>query len=140
MKGHTIVDTGPIVALLNGRDKFHGWTCDIFDQFSAPLLTCEAVLAEACFLLQEIPGGQDAVFELLTRDVIRLNFQISEHKSSVRSLMAKYSSVPMSLADACLVKMTELHDDCSLITLDSDFTIYRRNGRNVIPIIMPKPI
>jgi predicted nucleic acid-binding protein len=101
------------------------------------MLTCEAVLAETCFLLQESPGGSTAVLDLVERGVLLVDFQVSTYTKSIRLLTEKYSSVPMSLADACLVKMTELHDDSMVMTLDSDFLIYRRHGRQTIPVLMP---
>jgi hypothetical protein len=101
------------------------------------MLTCEAALAETCFLLQNIPGGTTAVLDLVERGVLLIDFQISTYTKSIRALMEKYSSVPMSLADACLVKMTELHEDSMVMTLDGDFLIYRRHGRQTIPLLMP---
>jgi predicted nucleic acid-binding protein len=101
------------------------------------MLTCEAVLAEACFLLQDAPGGTAAVLELVERGVLLVDFQVSTYAKSIRILMEKYSSVPMSLADACLVKMMELHEDSMVMTLDGDFLIYRHHGRQTIPVLMP---
>lgn len=132
-----VVDTGPIVALLNASDRHHGWTRDLLDTVEPPLLTCEAVLSEACFILHRINGGQDAVFELLERGAIALGFSLQGELPAVRSLMKRYASVPMSLADACLVRMSELEPKARVITLDSDFKIYRRNRRQTIPCLSP---
>jgi hypothetical protein len=66
-----------------------------------------------------------------------VEFQASSHVRSLAALIAKYSNVPMSLADACLVRMTELHEDSVVMTLDGDFLIYRRHGRQAIPVLMP---
>lgn len=133
-----IVDTGPIVALLNANDSKHKWTRGVLDRIEPPLVTCEAVISEACFLLHRINGGQDAVLELLARDVITLEFSLRSEHEAVRKLMARYASVPMSVADACLVRMSELDDKATVLTFDSDFGIYRRNRRQAIPTIRPK--
>ena len=132
-----IVDTGPIVALLNANDAHHGWTRKILDRVEPPMVTCEAVISEACFLLHRINHGQDAVLDLVSREVITISFSLGAEHASVRKLMARYSSVPMSVADACLVRMSELDDKATVLTLDSDFGVYRRNRRQAIPTIRP---
>jgi predicted nucleic acid-binding protein len=133
-----IVDTGPLVALLNAADKHHRWTRTVLDDVEAPMATCEAVLSEACFLLRRINGGQDAVLELVARGIVTVTFSLAAELTAVRKLMERYSSVPMSLADACLVRMSELDPRATVITLDSDFKIYRRNRRQAIPVLLPK--
>ena len=132
-----LVDTGPLVALLNRRDRHHRWAREVFGTLEPPLGTCEAVLSEACFLLRRFPGGQDAVLALLEHRVIEPSFSMSAEIPALRALMARYDSVPMSLADACLVRMSELDGDSVVVTLDRDFAIYRRNRRQRIPVIMP---
>lgn len=132
-----IVDTGPLVALLNAADKHHAWTRTVLDDVEPPMTTCEAVLAEACFLLHRIKGGQDAVLELVARGVITVGFSLEAELPAVRKLMQRYASVPMSLADACLVRMSELEPRATLITLDGDFKSYRRNRRQAIPALLP---
>jgi uncharacterized protein len=132
-----IVDTGPIVALLNRRDRHHAWIREVLDTVEPPIFTCEPVVSEACFLLGRIAGGQDAVLELLAHDVLKLDFRMLSEIDALRALMRKFASVPMSLVDACLVRMTELDAQGVVVTLDSDFRVYRRNRRQVIPTIMP---
>jgi len=132
-----IVDTGPIVALLNANDKHHVWTRTVLDRVEPPLATCEAVLSEASFLLQRLRGGPDAVLDLVERGVLAVGFSLTTEIVAIRKLVARYASVPMSLADACLVRMAELDDKASVLTLDSDFSIYRKNRRQVIPMISP---
>ncbi len=132
-----LVDAGPLVALLNRRDRHHSWVREILDTLEPPVFTCEAVVSEACFLLSRIAGGQDALLELLTRHVIEIDFQMAGELVAVRSLMRKFATVPMALADACLVRMSELDTTSVILTLDSDFRIYRRNRRQVVPTIMP---
>lgn len=133
---HFAVDTGPLVALLNRRDTFHGWATELLDEIECPLYSCEAVLTEACFLLRGSPGGADAVLDLLERGVLLVDFSLASETHAIRKLMAKYASVPMSLADACLVRMAELKKDLSIITLDSDFHVYRR-GRAALSVLSP---
>jgi predicted nucleic acid-binding protein len=132
-----IVDTGPIVALLNRRDQFHDWARATFTTLEAPLLTCEAVLAEACFIVRKLEGGPEAVLDLVARGALKVAFRIDAELLALRTLVAKYASVPMSLADACLVRMVELDPRASVLTLDEDFRVYRRSGRLIVPVIMP---
>lgn len=132
-----ILDTGPLVALLNRRDRHHAWSRDVLDGIEPPLFTCDPVLSEACFLLRELPGGADAVLELVSRGIIRSDFRVSSEANALRALMKKYEDVPMSLADASLVRMTELDSKSVVLTLDADFRVYRRNRRQVVPTISP---
>lgn len=133
-----LLDTGPLVAFLNRRDEHHRWARDVLDGLPPALLTCEAVLSEACFLVRRLPGGPQAVLELVRRGVVEPAFRLEEEVEEVRRLLARYADVPMSLADACLVRMTELDRQTKVLTLDADFRIYRRNRRQVVPVIMPK--
>lgn len=132
-----IVDTGPLVALLNRRERHHAWAAKIMDSIEPPILTCDAVLSEACFLLQNMDGGPDAVMELVARGIVRSDFRVMAEVESVRALMKKFATVPMSLADACVVRMTELDQKSVVLTLDSHFKVYRRNKRQVVPTLMP---
>lgn len=132
-----IVDTGPIVALLNRRERHHVWVSKVMDTIEPPLFTCDAVLSEACFLLEDNPGGPNAVLELVARGLIRSDFHVSAEIEPLRALLKKFANVPMSLADACLVRMSELDSTSRVLTLDSDFEIYRKNRRQVIPTLMP---
>jgi predicted nucleic acid-binding protein len=132
-----IVDTGSIVAFLNGRDRHHRWVKEVLEHIAPPLITCEAVLSEACFLLQRVKGGSSAVLELVSRGVVKPTFRLDAELAAVAQLVAKYASVPMSLADACLVRMSEIERDATVLTLDRDFRIYRRNRRQLVPTLMP---
>ena len=138
MKRLVILDTGPLVALVNGRDKDHQWAVAQWSQIEAPLLTCESVISEACFLLGQTPTGGTPVLEMLARGVLSTPFRLDEHSRSVGALMRKYADVPMSVADACLVRMAELSAQSTVLTLDRDFRVYRKNGRQVIPILIPR--
>ena len=132
-----VIDTGPIVALLNRRDRHHAWVREVLDTVEPPIFTCEAVVSEACFLVRRLAGGQDAVLELLSNNVVKVDFRILPEIDALRGLMRKFANVPMSLADACLVRMTELDAQSVIVTLDGDFQVYRRNRRRVVPAIMP---
>jgi predicted nucleic acid-binding protein len=138
MKQSILLDTGPLVAFLNRRDKFHKWAMAQWDQIAPPMLTCEAVVSEACFLLAGPRKGSDLVMQLIQRKIISISFRLDENIQPVRKLLAKYCSVPMSLADACLVRMSELDQSSQVFTLDSDFNLYRKDGRRIIPTIMPQ--
>jgi predicted nucleic acid-binding protein len=133
-----IVDTGPIVALLNEQDAHHRWACDVLEDVDPPLVTCEAVVSEACFLVRKFKGGPDAVLGLIARGVVEISFRLGPEIDAIGKLMVRYASVPMSLADACLVRMTEIDARSTVLTLDGDFKIYRRNGRQTVPVISPK--
>lgn len=132
-----IVDTGPLVALLNARDAHHEWAVEVFDGIAPPLITCEAVISEACFLVRRLEGGCDAVLELVSRGIVTVAFRLGDELVPVRKLMLRYATVPMSLADACLVRMAELDDRATVLTMDADFRIYRKHGRQTIPYLMP---
>ena len=138
MKQNILLDTGPLVAFLNRRDKFHNWATVQWGQTAPPMLTCEAVISEACFLLAGTSKGGDSVMQLIQRKIISITFRLDENIQPVRKLLAKYDSVPMSLADACLVRMSELVSNSQVFTLDSDFNLYRRDGRRIIPTIIPQ--
>ncbi len=132
-----IVDSGPLVAFFNRNDRFHRWAKEKWAGIAPPLLTCEAVLAETCFRLRHLPGGIRAVLELVNRGVIQTPFQLENEAQSIMSLISRYSDVPMSLAEACLVRMAEQHPQSRVLTLDGDFLIYRKNDRRVIPVLTP---
>jgi len=132
-----LVDTGPLVAFLNARDEHHKWTVEQFADVQPPLLTCEAVLSEAFFLLRKHSSATEALIKLLDRKIVSISFQLETEFARVKKILNRYADIQISLADACLVRMSEVHSDCRLFTFDSDFQIYRRNGRQVIPTASP---
>ena len=136
MTRNVIIDTGPLVAFVDRKDSYHAWALATWDGIEPPLLTCEPVLSEACFLLQNLSDGPATVMELVERGVIAVKFDVESEAARIRRLLTRYANVPMSLADACLVRMTELWSRGSLLTLDADFRIYRKEGRQVIPLLM----
>jgi predicted nucleic acid-binding protein len=138
MRRRVLLDTGPLVAFLNARDRFHEWAKSRLAQVDPPALTCEAVLAEACHLLRATHGGPEAVLGLLDRDLIAVPFRLEDEVEPLRRLLARYRDLPVSLADACLVRLAELERNPLVLTLDSDFSVYRIHGRQAIPAWMPE--
>lgn len=132
-----IADTGPLVAFLDRAERHHAWAAERVGELAAPLLVCEPVLAEAMYLLSDLPKAQDALFGLLENGALRLALHVEEHVPALRTLHRKYRDRPMSLADACIVRMAELFDQCQVLTLDSDFSIYRKYGREPLDLIHP---
>jgi predicted nucleic acid-binding protein len=137
MRACVLLDTGPLVAAINRHDNFHTWVTAQWANIEPPLLTCEAVISEACFILRNVYGGQEAIINLVKSGVIDIPFKLHEEAAIIGELIKTYHSVPMSLADACLVRMSELYLNSFLLTFDSDFLVYRRNKNQVIPVIMP---
>ena len=137
MRRRVLLDAGPLVAIVNRRDHFHNWAKKEWGEVESPLLTCEAVLAEACFLLRNVYGGKQAVISFIIRGIIKVPFDLGEEAAVVQELLVRYQSVPMSLADACLVRMSELYPESMVLTLDSDFLIYRKHKNQSISVIMP---
>lgn len=137
MQKSIIVDTGILVAFLMPSDKHHQWSIASLKNVQYPILTCEPVLTEACFLSQRIHSGRKKVLQLVSQGYIEIPFCLSVEVEAIEILMQRYQSVPMSLADACLVRMSEIHGETLVMTLDSDFRIYRKNRNQEIPVIMP---
>lgn len=138
MKGPILVDTGPLVALINQRERLHSWAHEQFTLIAPPAFVCEAVITEAAYLLRDIHGGTDSLMQFLERGHLSIPFNLAEELPAVTRLLKKYASVPISLADACLVRMAEQFASSTVLTLDKDFRIYRKSGRTVIPTIMPR--
>ena len=132
-----VVDTGPLVAYLDRGERHHSWTVAQFRSIEAPLVVCEPVLAETMFLLSRLQAAQEALFGLLETGTLQIGFRLSDHLTAVRTLCRKYRDKPMSLADACVVRMTEVLADPIVLTTDEDFRIYRRHSRQTVPSVMP---
>ena len=129
-----IADTGFLVAFGNRRDRHHEWAVSLARDVTAPLLTCEAVLAEAAFHL----GQVSLVLELVTTGLVEVKFSTADHLVRLRELALRYSDRAPDLADLCLIRMSELNPKHPVITTDlADFRVYRRNRREVIGLIYP---
>ena len=132
----TICDTGPLLAYLNRNDPLHAWSTAIMKQIRPPLLSCEAVLTEAAYFLREDGVAIDPLFQLMERNALRLDFELSAHWPRVRTLMKRWDQ--MDLADASIVVMSELHTRSQVLTIDrKDFSVYRRNDRQLIDFVAP---
>lgn len=135
MARSVLVDAGFLVALLNARDEHHEWAAAQAAELPPPWSTSESVLSEAYHLLGD--RGNASLNALLRRRALVIAFHFAENIEPVAKLIEKYSNVPMSLADACLVRMTELLSGPVLLTTDSDFRLYRRHSRQVVPCLIP---
>jgi len=132
-----IADTGVLVALIDPDTSEHAWAREEVARLPVPFLTSEAVLTEASFLLTRDGFDADELFEMADLGMLRVNLDFDAQRKHLRALMRTYRNVPMSLADATLVRLSELHRDCRVLTLDSDFHIYRRHQSKLIPVLMP---
>jgi len=135
MAGNVLVDAGFLVALLSRNDSHHHWSVTQAPGHPPPWRTCEAVLSEAFHLLGA--RGAPGLSALLHRRALVAVFSLDNDVESVLKLLKKYADVPMSLADACLVRMTETLPDPVILTTDSDFRIYRRHSRQMVRCVMP---
>ena len=131
-----ILDTGPLVAFLKQDESYHAWSVEQFQQIERPLVTCEAVISEACFLLGQAPAGVQKIYAFLERGDLVLDFTLPANLQRVFNLMHTYRDVPMSLADACLVCMAENVPDSRVFTLDRDFQVYRQHRHQLISVII----
>jgi len=139
MARRVVVDAGPIAALLDRRDVHHEWAKQQVAHVRHPLVTCEAVLSEAFFLLAPVRGGTSTLAGLLREQLVHVDpeFSFREHLDEILENMERYQNVPMSFADACLVRMAEIERHSLIFTTDRDFLTYRRNRRERIPLIGP---
>jgi uncharacterized protein len=135
-----LLDAGPWVAYILRHDRYHAWSREQFASHTR-FVTCEAVVSEVCYRLAYYKDDPAKCLDFLRSGAVILGFDLQAESGRVAALMRKYSDAGMDLADACLVRMTELCDDqdqdCDLITIDSDFDIYRRNGTKKIPFQRP---
>ena len=132
----TICDTGPLVAYLNRNDPYHSWSVAAMKQIPPPLYTCEAVLTEAVYFLREDGADVEPLFKMIEKDAIVIEFDLAAHWPRVRALMKRWER--MDLADASLVVMSELRPRSQVLTIDrNDFSVYRRNERQVIEFVAP---
>jgi uncharacterized protein len=137
-----LADTGLFIALLDRRDQYHSWATRVVQRYQPPFYTCEAVIAEAAYMLARTTRieGVVALMGLVADGLIAIDFNVADHASRIATLVKRYADIPMDYADACLVVMTEQEQyrKCLILTVDAaDFLIYRRNGRSSIPIETP---
>lgn len=137
MNSSILADTSSLVSLIMPDDHLHSWAISIFKDITHPVVSCEPVITETTFLLRNSPSALTALNGLIRNDFLQLSFSLKTEWDCVYSLQKKYSGAPMSLADACLVRMSELFPKSRVWTADSDFKFYKKNGRAVIPLIFP---
>jgi predicted nucleic acid-binding protein len=129
-----IADTGFLVAFANRRDRHHAWAVRLAEEITAPLLTCEAVLAESAFHLR----NAGLVLEMVETGLVRPAFELAENLDQLADLARRYADREPDLADLCLIRMSELHPRHVVVTVDrADFRVYRRNKREAIPVLCP---
>jgi predicted nucleic acid-binding protein len=132
-----ILDTGPLVGALDRDDQWHEWAAKQFAAIKQPALTCDAVISEACFLLRDVPEARQKVFALVERGILRVLPVLPDESPAVRTLLARYGQ-RMDYADACLVRLSEMHPKHTVVTTDAeDFRIYRRFIRQQLPLLVP---
>ena len=131
-----LLDTGPIVALLSQNDANHERARELFADTLPPFRCCEAVLAEACFLMRKVArAGPAEVLALAARGVLTIDIHASENWTELASIMKKYADRPISFADACLICCAEIHGERRIATFDRDFTVYRWNRTRKFAIL-----
>ena len=132
-----ILDAGSLIALLDKNDPFHEWVESELRKYFPVLLTCESVLSEASFMLEKRNRGRESLLTFLRESPINVLPTYDGRSGTILDLLDRYSDVPMSFADACLVRLSELYPDAPILTLDSDFLVYRRNKNEMLPVIIP---
>ena len=125
-----LLDTGPLVALLSAGDADHDRARQLFAGCAPPFRCCEAVIAEACFLMRKVhSSGPAEIASLGDRGLVTMTIGVDAHWTHLEGLLRKYSERPISFADACLIRCAEIHQEPRILTFDTDFSIYKW-GRN----------
>lgn len=137
MARQILADAGPLVALLDRREPYHLWAVSQARELPSPWKTCEPVLAEAFHLLGKVPGAPEKLRRMLEVGVLHISFGLAAQLPAVLTLQRRYADLPMSLADACLVRMAELSSEAEVFSVDGHFRIYRKSNRQVIPLVFP---
>ncbi len=123
--------------MLDADEANHHWVMSEVRRLRPPLVTCEAVLTEAAFLVSRAGAHSNIVAQLVTRGFVTVAKLFDDDAAEIARLLTRYRSVPMSLADACLVRLVERTPNATLFTLGSDFRLYRQKGRRLIPLLTP---
>jgi predicted nucleic acid-binding protein len=134
---NAILDTGPLVGSLDRDDQWHSWAAKQFTAIKQPAITCEAVVSEACFLLREMPDARQKIFAMVERGILSVVPVLPDESAAVRTLLNRYGK-RMDYADACIVRLSELFREHTVVTTDSeDFRIYRRFTRQALVLCVP---
>lgn len=129
-----IADTGFLVAFLNSNDRHHQWAKTLAAEVTEPLVCCEPVLTETAYLVANVP----VVVALLTRGMVEVAFDLAANRRQIAALAERYADRRPDLCDLCVVRLSELFPEHPVITTDrKDFRVYRRNKREMIPLICP---
>ena len=130
---NAIADTGFLVALLEVHDEHHAWALELAEDIEWPALTCESVVSETAFQVR----SSKLLLEMLQNGMLRLAFDFAGHLEHLLDLATRYADQKPDLADLCLIRMSELYPRHTVITVDEDFRVYRRNKREAIPLLSP---
>lgn len=133
-----IIDTGPLLASQNKNDKYHLWALEQFKRLPFPFITCEAVIVETAHMVKYAGLHAHHVTDLIVSGIIKLQFDLDLEIDHIHPLLKKYEDTPMDLADACLVRMAERYPKSQILTIDSDFTVYRKHRNKRLDVIMPE--
>lgn len=134
-----LLDTGVIVAWLDGSEQFHTRAAKILDRLSGPFFTCESVIAEACYLLRRMPGASEVVIENVADGIFQIPFRLSESSRAVQRILRKFRDRGIDLADACLIHLASELRSAEILTLDSDFRIYRWGNNQAFHLLLQAP-
>jgi predicted nucleic acid-binding protein len=130
---NAIADTGFLVALLEAHDQHHAWAMEVAEEIRWPALTCESVLSETAFHVR----SSELPLEMLQSGILRLAFDLTNHREHLHDLARRYADRHPDLADLCLIRMSELYPRYTVVTVDDDFRVYRRNKREAISLLTP---
>jgi predicted nucleic acid-binding protein len=130
-----LLDTGVIVALLDRSERFHEACAKAIRELGSPLITCEAVIAESCYLLRNLAGAAEAVTENVAAGIFQIPFQLSAEASVIKQILRKYRDRKIDLADACLIRLADEFETADILTLDQDFAVYRRSRNKTFRIL-----
>jgi predicted nucleic acid-binding protein len=134
-----LLDTGAIVALLDRSEKFHERCAEAVRRLDAPLITCEAVIAESCYLVRNLRGASEAILQNVGEGIFQIPFQLTREAAGVRLILRKYQDRAIDLADACLIHLADEFETGDILTLDKDFEIYRWR-RNKVFRMLPERV
>jgi predicted nucleic acid-binding protein len=137
VRNNAIVDTGPIVAFFDRSERYHQWSCEQFKQLDSPLITSEPVITEAMFLLRGFPAAQEKLLTLVSKRLLLVEFSIQEEIDALLAVWKRYRNVPASLADVSLIRIAE-SADLPICTLDSDFSVYRKESGGILKVVHPQ--
>lgn len=132
-----LLDTGVIVALLDRGERLHERCAEAVHELEAPLVTCEAVIAESCYLLRNLAGASEVVIKNVAAGIFQIPFQLSHEAAGVKQILRKYRDRHIDLADACLIRLADEFGTADILTLDGDFAVYRW-GKNKAFRMLPE--